>query len=305
MSDGRRLGLTTYLFAAAVGLIGGLVGTAFQALGRVLQWQIVGEGTLLEAAQGLEWYEALLIPFGGAVVAAFLAYGLTRGRASQGMGDVMEAVTLKRVRLLSIRATVSRALSSLALIVTGGSVGREGPIAYMAASFGARFARLVKVPAPRLGVFAGCGIAAGMSASYFAPLGAALFAVEVVLGNFAVDVFGPVVVASVVASLVVEALAGGPLSGVLLGSPLYDLPPFSEGHPVEILVYIALGCVAACGAWLFIKSMRWPKPTREQAAADAKKMCANIKRKLTPGMKGLASGYDAALKKLLNALGHP
>ena len=193
MSDGRRLGLTTYLFAAAVGLIGGLVGTAFQALGRVLQWQIVGEGTLLEAAQRLEWYEALLIPFGGAVVAAFLAYGLTRGRASQGMGDVMEAVTLKRVRLLSIRATVSRALSSLALIVTGGSVGREGPIAYMAASFGARFARLVKVPAPRLGVFAGCGIAAGMSASYFAPLGAALFAVEVVLGNFAVDVFGPIV----------------------------------------------------------------------------------------------------------------
>lgn len=245
----------TLLFAAGVGLIGGLAGTVFQVAGLAVQRQLIGPGSLLDAADALPWYKTLLIPFGGAIVAALLAYGLTRRRASQGMADVMEAVTLRDASKLRVSATVSRALSSFALIVTGGSIGREGPIAYMAASFGSRFARLVRVPPQRLGIFAACGIAAGMAASYFAPLGAALFALEVVLGNFAVDLFAPVVVASIVSSLVVQGLADNLLSGYMRGAPLYELPQFQVSHPAEILIYLVLGCVAACGAWFFIRSM--------------------------------------------------
>jgi len=248
-------GARTYLFAAAVGVIGGLVGVGFQLLGHILQERIIGPGTLLDAAFALPWYLRLVIPACGALAAAALARGLTRRRASQGMGDVMEAVTLKQAQELSIRATVSRALSSLALIVTGGSIGREGPIAYMGASFGSRFARLVGVPTQRLGLYAGCGIAAGMAASYFAPFGAALFALEVVLGNFAIEIFGPVVVASVFSNLVVEGLAAGPLRGEISGAPLYDLPRYTESHAVEYLLFLLLGVIAAGGGWIFIKSM--------------------------------------------------
>lgn len=255
----RRLGShgpSIYLFAAAIGIIGGLVGTTYQFLGRALQHLFVGAGTLLEAARGLPWWQALLIPFGGAVIAGLLAHGLTRRRASQGMADVMEAVTLRKAQQLSIRATVSRALASLALIVTGSSLGREGPIAYMSASFGSRFARLVRVPPAKLGIFAGCGIAAGMAACYLAPLGASIFAMEVVLKSFAVEIFAPIVVSSVFASLVVNQLAAGPLDAFLEGAPLYDLPPFKEGHPTELLIYLLLGCLAALAGWLFVRALR-------------------------------------------------
>jgi CIC family chloride channel protein len=245
----------TYLFAAAVGLIGGLAGTVFQASGRAVQHVIIGTGTLLEAAKELEWYQALLIPFGGAIAAALLSYALTRKRPSQGMSDVMEAVTLNRAKSLSVRATISRAMLSFALIVTGSSIGREGPIVYMSASFGSRFARWMRVPVQRLGIYAGCGIAAGMSASYFAPLGAALFAAEVVLGNFALEVMAPVIIASITANMVMQALARGPLSNLLHTAPLFELPEFKEGHPFEMLVYLFLGVAAAFAGWLFIKAM--------------------------------------------------
>ncbi|MGQ0613891.1 MAG: chloride channel protein [Planctomycetaceae bacterium] len=231
------------------------MGTAFQVGSSGLQHFIIGTGGLLDATLRLKWYEALLIPFFGAIAASLLAYGLTRKRESQGMADVMEAVTLRKAQQLRITATLSRALSSLALIATGGSVGREGPIVYLSAALGARFSRLARVPVPRLGLFAGCGVAAGMAAAYYAPLGAALFAMEVVLGNFAIDIFAPVVVASVVASLLVQGLAAGPLEGLVDGPPIYKLPPIGASHPKEVLLYLLLGCAAACAAWLFVHAM--------------------------------------------------
>ncbi len=261
MNDRQRNGRwaerpKVYLFAAGVGIIGGLVATAFQVGSRAVQRSLMGDGTLLDAGLGLPWWKCILIPLGGAIVASLLKYGLTRNRASQGMVDVMEAVTLKRARNLSAVATVKRAMASFFLVSTGGSIGREGPIAYMAASFGARFAKLVRVPEQHQGLFAGCGIAAGMAASYFAPLGAALFAMEIVLGNFSQAIFVPVVIASVVSSLVVEGLAAGPFVNWMSGAPLYELPRFSISHPAEIILFVLVGVLAAGGGWLFIRSLR-------------------------------------------------
>jgi len=261
MSDGRRVpwahSPTTFLFAAGIGVIGGLVGTLFQLGSYGLQSLIIGRGGLLEAAKGLAGYQRLLIPFAGSIAAALLAYGLSRRRKSQGMADVMEAISFRKAEGLSIRATITRALSSLALIATGGSVGREGPIVYMSAAFASRFARLVRIPGPRLGLFAGCGVASGMASAYYAPLGAAIFAMEIVLGNFAIEIMAPVVVSAVVASLMVEALATSTfLSAWMKGPPLYDLTRFTESGPAEYLVYLVLGVAAAYGAKIFFATMR-------------------------------------------------
>ncbi|NJN14202.1 MAG: CBS domain-containing protein, partial [Planctomycetes bacterium] len=112
-------------------------------------------------------------------------------------------------------------------------------------------------PATRLGIFAGCGIAAGMSAAYYAPFGAALFAMEVVLGNFAVDVLAPVFIASAVSSLLVQALATDGLLGEFIsGPPLYRLPHFELLHAGEYVIYIVLGFASAGAAWLFVRAMR-------------------------------------------------
>ncbi|MHC4224216.1 MAG: chloride channel protein [Planctomycetota bacterium] len=248
----------TFLFAAGVGVIGGLVGTSFQLIRSFIQRHMVGEGSLIEAAKELHWWQALLIPFLGASAASLLMYGLMRKYKRQGMADVMESVTLKQARKLSVRRTIAPALASLLIISTGGSLGREGPIAYLSASLGARFARLSRMPSTRLGLFAGCGIAAGMSAAYFAPFGAAIFAMEVVLGNFSMEILAPVVVSTVVSSLVVAGLATDALLGDwgVRAGPLFELPTFKQHHASEYLVYIALGIAAAGAAWLFIRILR-------------------------------------------------
>ncbi|MHC4934026.1 MAG: chloride channel protein, partial [Planctomycetota bacterium] len=248
----------TFLFAAGVGVIGGLVGTSFQLIRSFIQRHMVGEGSLIEAAKELHWWQALLVPFLGASAASLLMYGLMRKYKRQGMADVMESVTLKQARKLSVRRTITPALASLLIISTGGSLGREGPIAYLSASLGARFARLSRMPSTRIGLFAGCGIAAGMSAAYFAPFGAAIFAMEVVLGNFSIEILAPVVVATVVSSLVVAGLATDALLGDwgVRAGPLFDFPTFRQHHASEYLVYIALGIAAAGAAWLFIRILR-------------------------------------------------
>ena len=248
----------TFLFAAGVGVIGGLVGTTFQVLSAWLMRMLYGPGPLLEMQ--LPWQTAVGVPLLGATAAALIDYGLTRKQSSQGMADVMEAVSLRNAQQLSIRRTVSRAAASLCLIATGGSVGREGPIAYMAASFGARFGRLSRLPRARLGLFAGCGVAAGISVSYYAPFGASLFAMEVVLGNFSVDIFAPVVVSAMVAFMVLSGLAaaaeGTWLGTYLKGPPLYELPDFTINHPAEFLLYFLLGILAAHAGMIFIRSLR-------------------------------------------------
>jgi len=270
MPDARRVPWAhapkTFLFAAGVGLIGGLVSPLFQLGSHLLQRVFIGHGGLLRAALNVPPLARLFIPFGGAIAAALLAYGFSKRRKSQGMQDVMEACTLRKAETLSIRSTLMRAASSLALIATGGSVGREGPIVYMSAAFGARLARLGKFAGPRLGLYAGCGVAAGMSAAYYAPLGAAIFAMEIVLGNFAIEIMAPVMLASVVSYLCAERIAlflaiepatTPPVwSEWLKGAPLYDLEFFHNIHPAEYLLYILLGVAAAFGAKLFVWTMR-------------------------------------------------
>ena len=107
-----------------------------------------------------------------------------------------------------------------------------------------------------LGLFTGCGVAAGMASAYYSTIGAALFAMEVVLGNFAIDIFAPVVVAAVVANFITRGFAEGPLQDFMKPHQLYpDLPAYTNVHPGELLIYILLGAFAACGAWLFIRTM--------------------------------------------------
>ena len=79
----------TFLFAAGVGIIGGLVGTVYQLLSRGLQSVFVGEGSLLEAAKRLQWWQCILIPFLGACAASLLVHTLGRWRQGQGMTAVM------------------------------------------------------------------------------------------------------------------------------------------------------------------------------------------------------------------------
>jgi len=111
---------------------------------------------------------------------------------------------------------IQRSVASVVLNALGGSVGREGPIVQLASAGASRLAEALRVPLERRRVLIGCGAAAGMAAAYNAPIGAAMFVMEVVHGNFALEIFGPVVLSSVTATMVSWGAFGS--------APLYPVP---------------------------------------------------------------------------------
>ena len=94
------------------------------------------------------------------------------------------------------------ALSSLVSISTGASIGREGLIMQVAAALSSKMGRFAQWPPYRLRLLVACGAAAGLAAGCNAPVAGAVFAAQIVLGNFSMNLFAPLVFSSVVATIV-------------------------------------------------------------------------------------------------------
>ncbi len=228
----------TLLRAAVIGLCGGLASLAFRGATNSIQELIGLTDNILEGARTLEWWQLLLVPTCGALAAALVHRFLVKGSGGTGLSDVMEAVSLKSGPI-SLRSALSRAASSLGIIATGGSVGREGPIITISSAMSSWLTGALRAPARDRGLLLGCGVAAGFASAYNAPIAGALFAMEVVLANFAIDLLAPVVVASVTSTLFTWYAKGG-------DAPIYEIPQFHFKTLMELVPYLALG--VACGA---------------------------------------------------------
>jgi CIC family chloride channel protein len=140
-----------------------------------------------------------------------------------------------------------KALASAVSIGSGGSVGREGPIVQIASALGSTIGQLLGVTASQLRTIVGCGAAAGISATFNAPIAGALFAAEIVVGNFAVAQLSPIVISSVVATVVSRFFLGN--------HPAFPVPDYQLVSPFELLPYMAVGFVAGFVALAFIYSL--------------------------------------------------
>ncbi len=88
---------------------------------------VTDRSDVVSAMRRLPWWVRLMLPPLGGFLAGLLAMVTARAPSGHGVGDVMEAVVLGRVRL-SLRSTVLKSIGSWCAIVTGGSIGREGPL---------------------------------------------------------------------------------------------------------------------------------------------------------------------------------
>lgn len=263
LAGGRKLlrplsGLTRYLDPAwraevfyllviiMMGLVGGLVGLLYR-LGLQL-FQLIyfaSSEDILTIALSLSWQRRLIAPAAGALIAALvIKYGL-KGAAGEGMSEILEAVVLKE-KMLRVRHALWKALSSLVAIGSGGSLGREGPMIQLSAAVAGRIGEFLRMSAERRRILIGCGVAAGFAAAYNAPIGGALFVMEIIIGNFAMDIFGPLVIASVVSTLVTRGVVGG---------AIYEVPGLKLVSAWEFVPYVALGIACALVGRLFIEVM--------------------------------------------------
>jgi len=238
------------IIAAGTGLIAGLAYAGFHGMNWLLQWLAWGEaGDFLQiAARQPVWRLALVPAIGGLLAGLVLWFGL-RLLDNPGLTNLLEVVVAGDGRL-PLRAGLVNAFSSLLSISTGATVGREGLTVQLSATLCSKFGQLAKWPPYRLRLLVACGAAAGLSCALNAPVAGALFAAQIVLGNFSMSLFAPAVVASVVAAVVSRSLFGSGHG--------YVVPrEFDFTHLSQLPWFMVLGILSGLLAAGFMKLLRW------------------------------------------------
>jgi CIC family chloride channel protein len=231
--------------AVIIGCLGGLGATAFRYLIQFVQrlsWG--GWDYSLELVREHPWWFVALVPALGGLIVGPLVYFLAREAKGHGVPEVMESVAL-RSGVIRPRVVLVKSLASAITIGTGGSVGREGPIVQIGSAIGSSIGQLLRMSGRRLRTLVGCGAAAGIAATFNAPVAGALFAVEVILGDFGVSQFSPIVISSVMATVVSRHF----LDDVLA----FEVPEYVLQSVWELPGYLVLGLLAGLVALLFIK----------------------------------------------------
>jgi len=239
--------LTLYLLAIAVGILGGYGAILFRVLIKVSQFIFYQNSSdFLSFAQGVPFYLKLSIPaLGGLVVGLIVRRGTEKAKG-HGVPELIEAVVLRGGRI-SWRTATARVSAAAITIGAGGSVGREGPIIHIGSFLGSAVAQLSRLGRDRERILMSCGAAAGISATFHAPIAGMLFAVEVLLGDFSLGTFSPVVLASVTAAVI---------SGFHLGSfPAFVTPGFQIVTLWEYALYPLLGILCGLVAVGFTSSL--------------------------------------------------
>lgn len=158
----------------------------------------------------------------------------------------MAAVAVRN-GIIRARVALAKALASAITIASGGSAGREGPIIQIGAAIGSTAGQLLQVSRRKMRTFVGCGAAAGIAATFNAPIAGALFAVEVILGQFGVAQFSPIVISSVLATVIARHYFG---DGSVFAATPYDLT-----HALELGPYVVLGLLCGALSIVFVKTL--------------------------------------------------
>jgi CIC family chloride channel protein len=228
---------TMAILAVVVGVAGGFGAVGFRHLINFIQSVAYGSpAELLSIVYIIPWKIRIWIPAIGGLIVGPLVYFWAREAKGHGVPEVMEAVAL-RSGLIRKRLVVIKALASAICIGTGGSVGREGPIVQIGSAIGSTLGQLFKVSASRMRTLVGCGAAAGIAATFNAPIAGSMFALEIILGDFGLATFSPIVISSVVATAISRHFLGD--------TPAFLVPAYELVSAWEFPLYVTLGFFCA------------------------------------------------------------
>ncbi len=235
-----------HVLALLVGLAAGLAALAFSHLTDLVR------SASLQGVSGplgiLGEYSVILLPAAGGLLCGLLVHFGARGTKGLGIPEVMEAVALRAGRLKA-RIVFVRVLASALTIGSGGAAGKEGPVVQLGSALGSLAGRFMRASERRTRTLVACGAAAGIAATFNAPMAGVLFSLEVILGEFTVGRFGNVVVAAVAASVVTRVFVGDVAA--------FAVPEYALESPAELGLYVLLGLIAAVLAAGFARAFYW------------------------------------------------
>ena len=232
------------LLACLIGFLAGLASIGFKAMINGFQVLFWRSSHIIAAVSTQPWYLTVLIPAAGALLISPLIYYGAREAKGHGVPEIMEALVLRGGRI-RFKIVAIKALASSICIGSGGSVGREGPIVQISSTIASSLSQIFRVREKGMRTLVAAGAAAGIGATFNAPIAGALFAVEVLLGEFGVFSFSPIIVASVISTLTSRLITGD--------FSAFTVPKYTLISVWEIGPYLLLGILSGLVAIFFIK----------------------------------------------------
>ncbi|GJL91765.1 MAG: chloride channel protein [Hyphococcus sp.] len=275
--------LRVWLCAVIIGVVAAYGVIAFRfMIDQVSQFSFgETEAGIVSAAAELNPFRSWAAPvIGGLVVSGLLylaeRFGWLPGGRGQAVADVIEARAVAGGHI-SLRAGVAAAIVSAVSLGAGASAGREGPAVHLGATIASIINRKLGFTAKQRRALLGCGAAAAVSASFNAPVAGVLFALEVILGNYALSVFGPIAAASVAAAIITRIHLGN--------FPAFAPPDYGAVATIDVALAAILGILCGLIASGFLLSTE--KMTVSLREFAQKK---NISYLLLPPIGGAAVG---------------
>ena len=241
MKINKKQALKDYLYplilALTIGALAGLGAVFFRKLIDLFEAFFWGAShkDLVEKVCAVNPFFRILIPFlVGLAIGPIVTFWAPEVRGP-GVPEVMEALALKGAKIRH-RVTIIKSFVTAALLAAGASVGREGPIVQIGSSIGSSIAQFFKLDSESRRLAVACGAAAGIAATFQAPMAGTLFAVEILLFDLEVVFLSNIVVAAVIGTVISKQFFGE--------GKLFDIPFFYLGSPAELLLYFLLGIFA-------------------------------------------------------------
>lgn len=193
----------------------------------------------------------ILVPILGAVAVTFLVTKYAPEARGHGVPEVMDSLYYGHGVIRPVVGLIKSLASSLS-IGTGGSVGREGPIIQIGASFGSAIGQAVGAPLWQTSTLIAAGAAGGIAATFNTPIGGILFAVELVMREISARTLTAVAIATATATYIGRIFLGDHPSFVI---PSVEQAYFHLTNFPVLISYVGLGLLAGLASVLFIKSL--------------------------------------------------
>lgn len=283
---------------SVLGLVSGLLAGGVIVLFRLIiesgfvLWHR-GEG--VNDFEGAPWWFRLSLPLIGGFLVGFVLHKVGKELRQVGVGHVLERMSYHQGYLPWKNAVVQFLVGGMTL-ATGQSVGREGPGIHLGSTSGSWLGQQMKLPNNSIRILVGCGTAAAISASFNTPLAGVIFAMEIVMMEYAVTSFIPLILSSVSAAI---------LSRIVFGNDVaFTVPTLELSSLWEVPYFILLGLIIGCFASLFIKATQMVSITAKNWASWVKcgvaGTCVGIIALGAPQVMGI--GYDTVNAALHGSL---